>query len=217
MGFTLALDASDDVQIVGRLGSNLAKIKRAGMRIARGFILPGDKTIGYGISNEIMRELDKLEIGDVVLRYSPVTESEHIDSIFPVKRDDLFNSISKMQSINSKMPGAVIIQEYLDAELSGSIYSRNPYTGDNDEILIKTQLWANNSVLKGTVEPELILINKRDGAITLESEECDHYLDTEQIQRLYRTVRKAEEVLGSPVSLDWFFANGLLYILEAKN
>ncbi len=213
MGFTLLIDACNDEKVVGRLAANLAKIARAKIRVARGFVLPAGRRVGYGISNEISREIDKLSIERAVIRFAPILDDGRITSILPVKKDEIIRSIIQMQA-EKGLAGAIIVQEYHDAELVGKIYSQNPYTGDENEILAEIKLWSNKGVL-GEDEPEMILINKRDGAVSLESGDS-LYIEPEQIQKLYRAVRKAEKAIGTAVSLDWFFANGVLYILGAR-
>ena len=113
-------------------------------------------------------------------------------------------------------PSAIIIQEYLDGELHGRVHSHNPYTDAHDEIVIEADLWANNSVLGSDDESEMILVDKRDGTVALESDEEELLLEADQVQQLWRAVRKAEKAIGAPVSLDWAFVNGVLYILRTR-
>lgn len=217
MSNTLTLDASDDIRVVGQLGSLLAKTKRAGLRTARGFIVPIDKHVGYGLSNEILREFDKLEIQKVILRASPVS-SDATETIAPVSRDKLIETIMYMQANAERRwtPSAIVVQEFLDGELRGMIHSQNPYTDARDEIVIEADLWANNSVLGNEDESEMILVDKRDGTVALESDEDELILEADQVQQLWHAVRKAEKAIGAPVSLDWAFVNGVLYILRTR-
>jgi len=217
MSNTLTLDASDDIRIVGQLGSLLAKTKRAGLRTARGFIVPIDKHVGYGLSNEILREFDKLEIQKVILRASPVS-SDATETIAPVSRDKLIETIMYMQANAERRwtPSAIVVQEFLDGELRGMIHSQNPYTDARDEVVIEADLWANNSVLGNEDESEMILVDKRDGTVALESDEDELILEADQVQQLWHAVRKAEKAIGAPVSLDWAFVNGVLYILRTR-
>lgn len=212
------LDSSDDIKIVGQLGSLLVKTKRAGLNTARGFIIPIDKHVGYGLSNEILREFDKLSISKVVLRASPIPNSDEVETIAPVEREKLIETITYMQANSERRwdPSAIVVQEFLDGEFCGQVHSHNPYTDADDEIVIEARLWANNSVLGDDDESEMIIVDKRAGAIELESEEDESMLDADQAQQLYRAVRKAEKAIGAPVSLDWAFVNGVLYILRTR-
>ncbi len=49
-----------------------------------------------------------------------------------------------------------------------------------------------------------------------ESDEEELLLEADQVQELWRAVRKAEKAIGAPVSLDWGFVNGVLYILRTR-
>ena len=219
MGNLLMLDTSDDVRVVGQLGSYLAKTKRAGIKIASGFAVPLGKHVGYGLSNEILREFDKMDCKKLILRASPITDSGSTETIAPVGRDELVSTVSYMQKNAEQRwnPSAIIVQEFLDGELCGRIHSHNPYTDEHDQIIIEAKLWANNSVLSDDEdEAEMILIDKLNGAITLESDEDELMLEPSQVQQLYRTVRKVEKTIGAPVSLDWGFVNGVLYILKTR-
>ena len=138
--------------------------------------------------------------------------------IGPVSRSNLISAINYIQD-NAKRRAelsAIIIQEFLDGEFHGKVHSVNPYTGEKSEILIEVKLWANNSVLGDDEEDEMILVDKRDGAIELESDEEELLLEADQVQELWRAVRKAEKAIGAPVSLDWGFVNGVLYILRTR-
>lgn len=218
MSTLLMLDSSDDVKVVGQLGSYLAKTSRAKIKIARGFAVPIDKHVGYGLSNEILREFDKLNIDKVCLRASPTSDISNTETINAVKREKLIDTITYMQNNAERRwaPSAIVVQEYLDGELRGRIHSHNPYTGARDEIVIEAQLWADNSVLSGDEESEMILVDKRDGAIELESDEEELLLEADQVEKLWYAVRKVEKSIGAPVSLDWGFVNGVLYILRTR-
>ena len=218
MSTLLMLDSSDDIKVVGQLGSYLAKTSRAKIKIARGFVVPIDKHVGYGLSNEILREFDKLNIDKVCLRASPTSDISNTETINAVKREKLIDTITYMQNNAERRwaPSAIVVQEYLDGELRGRIHSHNPYTGARDEIVIEAQLWADNSVLSGDEESEMILVDKRDGAIELESDEEELLLEADQVEKLWYAVRKVEKSIGTPVSLDWGFVNGVLYILRTR-
>ena len=218
MGNLLMLDSSENIKVVGQLGSFLAKTQRAGLKTARGFLVPIDKRVGYGLSNEILREFDKLKIKQAILRASPIPDKDEVETIAPVGREKLVETVLYMQANAERrwMPSAIIIQEFLDGELCGSIHSQNPYTEAHDEIVIEVRLWANNSILGDDEESEMVILDKRDGTIELESNEDETLLEAEQAQELYRAIRKAEKAIGLPVSLDWAFVNGVLYILRTR-
>lgn len=214
------LDECGDPEIVGNLGASLFQIKKTKLRVVDGFIIPAGQNIEYGLSNEILRAFDNLEVKSAVLRASYVDPKVFgSETIRDVKRDDLISTISYLQQ-NAARRGdiaAIVVQKNLQAEFSGTIHSYNPVTQDRNEILIEANIWMNDTVLSGDMDSDMILINKSTGAVTVESnEESEICLTPEQISRLHNLIRKVESIFKKPVSTDWCFDNGRLYILHVR-
>lgn len=220
MARVLSIEASTDITKVGNLGVYLARLKRAGFRVADGFVVPVEEELQFGLSNEILREFDKRHFTEVALRAAPIEmDIFSSETIRGVKRDVLVETIDYLRK-NSLRRGhkiAVVVQKDLNAEYSGTIHSYNPVTLDNNEILIEANLWMNDTVLTGESDTDMILVNKNTGALNLESEDEEEIcLTPEQIAQLYNLIRKIEKKLDEAVSVDWAYDNGVLYILRAR-
>ena len=219
MSKVLLIDDTDTPEIVGQLGAQLAKLAKIGVRIPEGFVLPIDQKLEFGVSNEVLAAFDKLDAESVVLRSSVNLQDYDSETIRKVGRDALLDTISYMQQ-NAARRGrlvAIIAQKDLDAEVSGTIHSINPVTLNEREVLIEANLWMNNTVLSGESEPDMIIINKRTGAMSLESDdENEICLTPRQISQLYNLVRKVEDRLGGDVSVDWAYDNNKLFVLRAR-
>ena len=214
------LDDCGDPGIVGNLGASLYTLKKAHLRVVDGFIIPVNQDIAFGLSNEILHAFDKMGAKRAVLRASYV-DPDVFDSetIRDVKRDDLVSTVSYVQQNAGRRgdPAAVVVQKNLEAEFSGTIHSYNPVTRDQNEILIEANIWMNDTVLSGETDADMILINKSTGAVAVESnEDSEICLTPEQIERLHNLIRKAEKQFDHPVSVDWCFDQGVLYILHAR-
>ena len=230
MGRILLLDDSTDAGLVGQLGAHLSKLKREGLNVADGFILPIGFELVDGMTNEIIRGFDRInasrnrgrsikEETTVILRPSYMDENHDSEVLRDVARHELIDAVKYLQK-NSMRRGhrlAIVIQNDLFAETSGTVHSINPATKDANEVLIEANLWMNDTVLGGESEPDMILIDKNTGATSLESEEeVEICLEPEQIHELYTLVRRMEKRLGYPISLDWAYDRGVLYILRAR-
>lgn len=230
MGRILLLDDSTDAGLVGQLGAHLSKLKREGLNVADGFILPIGFELIDGMTNEIIRGFDRInanrnrgrnikEETTVILRPSYMDENHDSEVLRDVARHELIDAVKYLQK-NSMRRGhrlAIVIQNDLFAETSGTVHSINPATKDTNEVLIEASLWMNDTVLGGESEPDMILIDKNTGATSLESEEeAEICLEPEQIHELYTLVRRMEKRLGYPISLDWAYDRGVLYILRAR-
>lgn len=230
MGRILLLDDSTDAGLVGQLGAHLSKLKREGLNVADGFILPIGFELVDGMTNEIIRGFDRInanrnrgrnikEETTAILRPSYMDENNDSEVLRDVARHELIDAVKYLQK-NSMRRGrrlAIVIQNDLFAETSGTVHSINPATKDTNEVLIEANLWMNDTVLGGESEPDMILIDKNTGATSLESEEeAEICLEPEQIHELYTLVRRMEKRLGYPISLDWAYDRGVLYILRAR-
>lgn len=230
MGRILLLDDSTDAGLVGQLGAHLSKLKREGLNVADGFILPIGFELVDGMTNEIIRGFDRInanrnrgrnikEETTAILRPSYMDENHDSEVLRDVARHELIDAVKYLQK-NSMRQGrrlAIVIQNDLFAETSGTVHSINPATKDTNEVLIEANLWMNDTVLGGESEPDMILIDKNTGATSLESEEeAEICLEPEQIHELYTLVRRMEKRLGYPISLDWAYDRGVLYILRAR-
>ena len=230
MGRILLLDDSTDAELVGQLGAHLSKLKREGLNVADGFILPIGFELVDGMTNEISRGFDRInasrkrgrnikEETTAILRPSYMDENHDSEVLRDVARHELIDAVKYLQK-NSMRRGrrlAIVIQNDLFAETSGTVHSINPATKDTNEVLIEANLWMNDTVLGGESEPDMILIDKNTGATSLESEEeAEICLEPEQIHELYTLVRRMEKRLGYPISLDWAYDRGVLYILRAR-
>ena len=230
MGRILLLDDSTDAELVGQLGAHLSKLKREGLNVADGFILPIGFELIDGMTNEIIRGFDRInasrkrgrnikEETTAILRPSYMDENHDSEVLRDVARHELIDAVKYLQK-NSMRRGrrlAIVIQNDLFAETSGTVHSINPATKDTNEVLIEANLWMNDTVLGGESEPDMILIDKNTGATSLESEEeAEICLEPEQIHELYTLVRRMEKRLGYPISLDWAYDRGVLYILRAR-
>lgn len=213
------LDDTDNPEIVGQLGAQLAKLAKIGVSIVDGFVIPINQRLEYGMSNEVLTAFDQLDSEYVILRSSVNLQDYDTETIRDVQRDGLLGAISYIQQNNARRGRlvAVIVQRDLDAEVSGTIHSINPVTGDRREVLIEANLWMNETILNGESEPDLIILNKRTGALTDESEEQDEIcLSPKQLLKLHSLIRKAEDRLGGDISVDWAFDNGRLYALNVR-
>ena len=219
MSRVLLLDDTDNPEIVGQLGAQLEKLAKIGVEIVDGFIIPIGQKLEFGASNEILTAFDRLNSERVVLRSSVNLQEYESETLRHIGRDALLDTISYMQQ-NAARRGrlvAIVVQRDLNAEMSGTVHSMNPVTLDESEILIEASLWMNNTILSGESEPDMVIVNKRTGALSLESnEENEICLTPKQISQLHGLVRKIENRLGDAVSVDWAYDNNRLYVLRAR-
>jgi pyruvate, water dikinase len=133
---------------------------------------------------------------------------------------------------------AVVVQELVDADTAGVLFSRNPITG-SDELVIEAAWGLGESVVAGLVTPDRFRLT-RDGAVveriagfkdvavridpeggTRESEVPDRLarmlcLDDRQLAALHALTLRCDEVFGGSHDLEWAFAGERLYLLQRR-
>ena len=219
MGRIFTLDASRDVDLVGGAASYLALLARAKMPIVDGFVIPMGVALENGLSNEIMRNFQRLNCDSVVLRTSPYSHELDGEILRDVRGEALIDAVRYLQRnvVRRGRRAAIIVQKHLNAEISGVAHSITPVTDSETEILIESSLWMNDTVLGGINEPTFVLVNKRTGAMIHESdEEAETYLDAHLVEQIYTLLRRVEQHSAIPISMDWALDNGHLYILRVR-
>jgi pyruvate, water dikinase len=132
----------------------------------------------------------------------------------------------------------VVVQELVEAETAGVLFSRNPMTG-SDELVIEAAWGLGESVVAGLVTPDRFRL-RRDGAVveritglkdvavridpeggTREREVPDRLahmlsLDDRQLAALHALTLRCGEVFAGSHDLEWAFAGDRLYLLQRR-
>jgi pyruvate, water dikinase len=133
---------------------------------------------------------------------------------------------------------AVVVQELVDADTAGVLFSRNPITGTH-ELVIEAAWGLGESVVAGRVTPDRFRLN-RDGAVveriaglkdvavridpeggTREREVPDQLphvlcLNDGQLAALHALTLRCDEVFAGSHDLEWAFAGERLYLLQRR-
>ena len=132
----------------------------------------------------------------------------------------------------------VVIQELVDADTAGVLFSRNPITG-SDELVIEAAWGLGESVVGGLVTPDRFRL-KRDGAVVeritglkdvavridpeggTRQSEVPHRLanmlclDDHQLAALHALTLRCGEVFPGSHDLEWAFAGDRLHLLQRR-
>jgi pyruvate, water dikinase len=133
---------------------------------------------------------------------------------------------------------AVVVQELVDAESAGVLFSRNPLDG-SDELVIEAAWGLGEAVVAGLVTPDRFRV-ARDGTVleraagvkdvavrtdpaggtrevpvppNISRSLC---LDDSQLAALHALALRSDEVFAESHDLEWAFAGGRLYLLQRR-
>lgn len=147
----------------------------------------------------------------------------------------------RAQDVEDDRPAmAVVVQTLVPAEASGVLFTLDPVSGDRDAVLIDAAFGLGESVVSGAVTPDHFVVAKADGAIRhrqiaskrvhivaderggvrteeiADSRASEASLTDEQVIALARVAIRIEEQAGAPQDVEWSFADGQFYILQAR-
>ena len=135
-------------------------------------------------------------------------------------------------------PMGILIQQMVYPDVSGVIFSLNPITLDQGEIIINASYGLGESIVSGIVTPDTFIVNKQTKSITKElglkevkimptnnetievettPEESEVFcLDDEGILSLETATRELEAFYSYPVDIEFAIKDGKTYILQSR-
>ena len=133
---------------------------------------------------------------------------------------------------------AVVVQEMVQSDISGVLFSANPLTGLRSETVIDATLGLGEALVSGQVEPDHYVVNTLNGEIvskTLgekkistraktgggvetiqEDAKTQQALTDAQIRQLAALGQDVQKEYAFPQDIEWAFADDKLYLLQAR-
>jgi rifampicin phosphotransferase len=134
---------------------------------------------------------------------------------------------------------AVVVQELVDADAAGILFTANPLTGAREQVMINAAWGLGEAIVGGQVTPDTVVVNKADGAIvsqeisekqlmTVRTAEGTHeqpvpaqrrtqaVLSPTQAVELARAGARIEDLYGRPMDIEWAIRDGKIWIVQAR-
>lgn len=256
-----------DILDVGGKGASLGEMTKAQIPVPPGFVILTNaftefinSEIPVEVREEILAAFDKLGSERVAVRSSAVAEDStnsswagQLESYLNVTRDqliekirDCWNSIKSERALEyagetgvsgDDLKVAVVIQKMVDSEASGIMFTKNPISGDANEMMIDAGFGLGELIVQGIVTPDNYLIIKD----TLEISSIDRgfqetmlvykngvnqeidtpntdepALSENQILELAKLGIIVEKYFGFPCDIEWAYEDGKFYIVQSR-
>jgi pyruvate,water dikinase len=146
----------------------------------------------------------------------------------------------RQQGLSVERPRlAVLVQQLVASDVSAVIFSANPITGSREEIVINASWGLGESIVGGTVTPDMFVVRKSDLAViqcviadkqrmTVSAQGGTHEvevprflrnevsLNDEQIVEMAKLALTLEATMARPVDVECTYAAGTLYLLQCR-
>jgi Phosphoenolpyruvate synthase/pyruvate phosphate dikinase len=109
---------------------------------------------------------------------------------------------------------AIIIQEMVDADKSGVVFTINPLTGNDKEMVAEVAKGLGENIVSGKVNPELYLHNWFDNNCDFSDSNC--LLNSQEMTNLFKVSHAIMLHFGYPCDIEFAIKEEKLYILQAR-
>ncbi len=108
---------------------------------------------------------------------------------------------------------AVLVQRLVPAEAAGVAFTANPVTGDRAETVVSAVKGLGDRLVSGQVSPDEWLVKGEDTICQRSQEDA---IDAVQARAVAELARRVEAHFGAPQDIEWAFAGGQLFLLQAR-
>lgn len=195
-------------------------------------------------SSSTVEDLPGMSFAGQYSTYLNVSENELYEKIINCWQS-LWNTRAieyrKKNNVTTDFSHAVVIQEMVNATLSGVAFTANPLTGMRNELVINASYGLGEAIVSGEVNPDQYVIDKSNGTLihkiinkkevkyhytptgidlihVPESETTKDSLDANHISKLLEACKKIETYFGKPQDIEFAFdLDNHLYIVQSRD
>ena len=109
----------------------------------------------------------------------------------------------------------VIVQEMIDSQKSGVIFTSNPQGILNETVIVAGQGTGNN-VVEDKVNTTTYYYNRNDDIYYYESQDGAVTLTSEEVKEIIEVTKKIENIFGKNLDIEFAIKDEKLYILQAR-
>ena len=130
---------------------------------------------------------------------------------------------------------AVVVQRLVAAEVAGVLFTRDPLDPEGQRMLVEASWGLGESVVSGLVTPDRFHLDRKTGAVcerhigtkavqrtaagtepVPQDQQSQPCLDDAQLAQLADLGRQVEQLYGGPRDVEWAWADGRFWLLQAR-
>lgn len=112
---------------------------------------------------------------------------------------------------------AVVIQEYIEPDFAGVIFTVNPISGNDQEMVIEACLGSGEKLVSGLITPSRFILNREIENILTESDDRLSIKPSKEIlKQLQRYALEIQAKYGKPQDIEFAVKNNKIYILQSR-
>ncbi len=231
----ILFDNTDPAQVGGK-GASLARLASLGFNPPAFFVIPAhaftDGKPQRGLKTAVMKSLERIGSGPYAVRSSGTAEdgAEHshagqFDTFLNIKASDVVDAAARVwasgfgetvttyravKSGEEAAAPAIVVQQMIDARVSGVAFSADPVSGRRDCVVISAIEGLGDALVSGEVDGQSWIVGNTVTA------PADPILTDAEVQNIADMARNAEAAFGSPQDIEWAIDAEGLHILQSR-
>lgn len=218
----------------GRKAHRLGELIQAGVPVPRGLVIPHASFLKNGKGTQLdanskkhlNRLVRRLGMRQMAVRSSGASEDGAsfsyagvFDSLLNIGRDGLLDAVAKVRESYSRgtaanygtgdSTGGVIVQTMIDAEYAGILFTEHP--AQSGTLLVEMTEGLADNLASGTESANSFAFGRLSGLLRADAE------PPIDLKPLIALAMRVEGLFGQPQDLEWAYAKGRFYILQARD
>lgn len=137
-----------------------------------------------------------------------------VNCIRSLWKEPILSYLVHQEQDPAKASMAVIIQEMVAADLAGVMFSINPTTGDDKQMVIEVIAGLGDSLVSGQADPESYLYNWYEAQVRMPKNAS--LLSKKALETLAVTLLNIQKLYGHPVDVEFAVKEGRNYFLQTR-
>jgi rifampicin phosphotransferase len=219
----------------GNKAARLGQMIQAGLPVPPGFVVRGDAVETWRSSlrwrardrQAILRAHSRLGARRVAVRSSGLNEDGAeasyagvFESVLGVGPEGLVDALERVaRSLDSlraqayanvaRERGGIVVQSMVDAEYAGVFFTEHP--GQSGAMLVEWVQGLGEDLVSGRAAPQSVRFGRQSGRL------LDLSRPPFQLEPLIELGRAVEKLFGKPQDIEWAFAKGRFWLLQARD
>jgi pyruvate,water dikinase len=238
-------NASNDADFAGNKAARLAELLAAGFRVPAFFVIgshASHEVCRTALHAEIATAVKRLcqdgqrvavrsssveEDGsqnsfagqfDSFLQVAPDAITDHTYKVWDSAFSDHIEAYRESLGASGDVPlPAVLVQQMVDADVSGVAFSADPVSGDRNTAVVAATRGAGEALVSGECQGDTWHVGANGNIKFRELESAAPVLRDRQIRKIAKLVRAVSKHYGSAQDIEWAIEAGQVFLLQSRD
>jgi pyruvate,water dikinase len=238
-------NASNDRAFAGNKAARLAELRAAGFRVPAFFVIgthASHEVCRTALQSEISTAASRLcrNGAQVAVRSSSVEEdgsqnsfagqfdsflhvapgdiTDHAYKVWDSAFSDHIEAYRQSQDASGEIPiPAVLVQQMVDADVSGVAFSADPVSGDRKTAVVAATRGVGEALVGGECQGDTWHVGGNGRIKLRELETATPVLSDRQIRKIAKLVRAVSDHYGRAQDIEWAIEGGRIFLLQSRD